>query len=115
MASLDVDSLFTNILLDETINIIVKKIFSENETAHSLDRILFKFVLTLASKESYFLFDGELHHQVYSVFISSPSGSTPGNTFLSHCEDIWVRDFLLECNSSYYKLYFCTFRAGRSV
>ena len=52
MASLDVDSFFTNILLDETINIIVKKIFSENETAHSLDRILFKFVLTLASKES---------------------------------------------------------------
>ena len=114
MASLDVHSLFTNITLDETINIIVK-IFCENKTANNLDRILFKFVLTLASKESYFLFDGELHHHVYSVFISLPSGSTPGNTFLSHCEDIWVRDVLLECNSSYYKLYFCTFRAGRSV
>ena len=92
MESLDVDYLFTNILLDETIDIIVKKFFSENETAYSLDRILFKFVLTLASKESYFFFDGELHPQVYSVFISSPSGSTLGNTFLCHCVDIWVRN-----------------------
>ena len=32
MASLDVDSLFTNIPLDETINIIIEKLFSENET-----------------------------------------------------------------------------------
>ena len=33
MASLDVDSLFTNIPLDETINIIIEKLFSENETS----------------------------------------------------------------------------------
>ena len=32
MESLDVDSLFTNIRLDETTNIIIEKLFSENET-----------------------------------------------------------------------------------
>ena len=32
MASLDVDSVFINIPLDETINIIIEKLFSDDET-----------------------------------------------------------------------------------
>ena len=60
MASLGVDSLFTNIPLDETINIIIEKLFSENETVHNLNKDQFKCLLTLATTESYFLFDGEL-------------------------------------------------------
>ena len=58
MASLDVDSLFTNIHLDETINIIIEKLFSENETVHNLNKDQFKSLLTLATEESYFLFEG---------------------------------------------------------
>ena len=54
MESLDVDSLFTNIPLDETISIILEKLSSENETAHNLNKDLFKCLLTLATKESYF-------------------------------------------------------------
>ena len=38
MASLDVDSLFTNIPLDETINIIIDKLFSENETVYNFNK-----------------------------------------------------------------------------
>ena len=58
MARLDVDSLFTNIPLDKTINIIIEKLLSENETVHNLNRDQFKCLLTLATKESNFLFDG---------------------------------------------------------
>ena len=64
MASLDVDSLFANIPLDETINIIIEKLFCENETVHHLSRDRFKCLLTLATKKSYFVFDGELYQQV---------------------------------------------------
>ena len=46
MASLDVDSLFTNIPLDETINIIIEKLFSENGTVHNLNKDQFKCLLT---------------------------------------------------------------------
>ena len=60
MASLDVDSLFTDVPLDETINIIIEKLFSENETVHHFNKDQFKCLLTLATKEPYFLFDGEL-------------------------------------------------------
>ena len=67
MAGLDIDSLFTNIPLDDTTNIIIEKLFSENETAHNLKKDQFKCLLTLATKESYFLFDGELCQQVDGV------------------------------------------------
>ena len=60
MASLDVDSFFTNMSLDETINIIIEKLFSENETVHNVNKDQLMCFLTLATKESYFLFDGEL-------------------------------------------------------
>ena len=60
MASLDVDSFFTNMPLDETINIIIEKLFSENKTVHNVNKDQLMCLLTLATKESYFLFDGEL-------------------------------------------------------
>ena len=83
MASLDVDSLFTNITLDETINIIIEKLFSENETVHNLNKDQFKCLLTLATKESDFVFNGELHQQVDNVAMGSPLGPTLANIFFA--------------------------------
>ena len=75
MAVLEVDSLFTNIPLDKTINIIIEKLFSENETVHNFNKDQFKCLLTLATKESHF-FDGELYQQVDGVARGSPLGPT---------------------------------------
>ena len=72
MASLDVDSHFTNIPLDETINIIIEKLFSENETVHNLNKDQFKYLLTLATKESCFLFDGELYNKLTVLLWDPP-------------------------------------------
>ena len=92
MASLDIDSLFSNIHLDETISIIIEKLFSKNETLHNLNKDQFKYLLTLGNKESYFLFDGELYQQVDGVAMGSPLGQTLANIFPCHYEDIWLRD-----------------------
>ena len=81
MASLDVDSLFTNVNFDETINIIIEKLFSENETVHNLIKDQFKCFLTLATKESYFLFDEELYQQVDGVVMGSRLDPTLANIF----------------------------------
>ena len=105
MASLDIDSLFTNIPLDETINIIVERLFSENETVHNVNKDQHKCLLTLASKESYFLFDGKLYQQVDSVAMEFPLGPTLANIFLCHYEDIWLRNWSLEYKLNYYKRY----------
>ena len=105
MASLDVNSLFTNIALDETIIIIIKKLSFKNETVHDLNKDQFKCFLTLETKESYFLFDRELYQQVDVVPMASPLGPTLANIFLCHYEDKWLRYCSLECKPSYYKRY----------
>ena len=38
MASLDVDSLFTNVPLEETINICVNELFKSNSNIHGLNK-----------------------------------------------------------------------------
>ena len=56
MASLDIDSLFKNIPLEETINISVESLFSENEFVQNLSKESFTKLLTLATNESFFIF-----------------------------------------------------------
>ena len=75
MENLHVDSLLTYIPLDGTINIIIEKLFFQNRIVYSLNKNQFKCLLTLATKEYYSLFDGELYQHGYSVAIS-PLGPT---------------------------------------
>ena len=58
MVSLDVDSLFTNIPLEENIDICINKLFTESETTEGLTKFEFKKLLHLAPKDSHFIFDG---------------------------------------------------------
>ena len=58
MASLDVDVLFTNIPLDKTINICVKKLFQTPKTlVKGISKNDFRDLLNLATKESFFTFN----------------------------------------------------------
>ena len=61
MASLDVESLFTNIPLDEVIDICVNDLFSDSDLIHNLDKNDLRELLTLASYESFFIFDELLY------------------------------------------------------
>ena len=92
MVCLNVDSLFTNIPLDERINIIVEKLFSENETVHNFNKDHFICLITLATKESCFLFDVEFYQQNNGIAMSSPLGPTLATILLCHYEDIWLGD-----------------------
>ena len=65
----------------------------------------FKCLLTLATEESYLLFDGELCQQIDGVAMGSPPGPTLANIFLYHYDDILLRNCSLECKPSYYKHY----------
>ena len=55
MGNLDVDFLFTNIPFEETIDICLNTLF-ENMEKVGLSKIEFKKLLSLAIKETYFLF-----------------------------------------------------------
>ena len=57
MGAIDVDSVFTNIPLEETIDICTNTLFENTEKLEGLSKMKFKEILSLATKESYFLFN----------------------------------------------------------
>ena len=92
MASFDIKSLFTNIPLDETIDIIVNKCFSNASRFHGLTLQQFTNLLTMTVKNCHFLFDGKLYHQKDGVAMGSPLGPLFANIFLSFHERSWLAD-----------------------
>ena len=90
MASLDVESLFTNIPLEETIKNCVNDLFSNNSYSGKLSRKDLHNLLKLATTESSFIFDNKLYKQIDGVAMGSPLGPTLANTFLCHYEKLWL-------------------------
>ena len=63
MVSFDFKSLFTNIPLDQTINIILKRIYDKAELRTSLTRSELKDMLLLCTKKVHFSFNGKTYIQ----------------------------------------------------
>ena len=80
MASLDVDALFINILLGETIAICVKKPFKTPDTlVKGISKNDFRDLLNLATEESSFTFNSKFYIQVDGVAMGSD------------CAHLWVK------------------------
>ena len=60
MGSLDLDFLFTDIPLKENIDISRNTLFENAERVKGLSKEEFKELLSIATKESYFIFNGKL-------------------------------------------------------
>ena len=67
MASLDVDSLFTNGPLDETIEICVNKLFKSSQTVSGINKQQVLEMLSLTTKENVILFDEKYYSQIDGV------------------------------------------------
>ena len=96
MTSLDVELLFTNIHLEETIENCANDLSSNNFYSGKLNRKDLQDLLKLATTES-FIFDGKLHKQKDGVAMDSPLGLTLVNAFPCHYEEIWLN----ECPSQF--------------
>ena len=68
--------------LKQTIEICTNEFFKESETVEGLSKIGFKELLSLATKDSHFHFDGTLFKQIDGVTMGSPLGPTLANAFL---------------------------------
>ena len=90
MGSLDIDSLFTNIPLDEIIDICINQLFANADTVEGFTRSELKQLLCLATKESYFIFNGLRYKQADGVAMGSPLGPSLANAFLSYHEKNWL-------------------------
>ena len=84
MISFYVKSLFTNVPLEETIDIILNKIYDENKIEASIPRNTMKNLLYLCMKNVHFTYDGK---NLYSNKWSS-HGITVWPTVGEHIHDI---------------------------
>ncbi|PFX12961.1 hypothetical protein AWC38_SpisGene23002 [Stylophora pistillata] len=106
LVSYDVCALFTNVPLDETIEIIAEKAFKNNwfNETHGLNltKTGLTELLRIATKDQLFQFDGQLYEQVDGVAMGSPLGPLMANVFLCSIEEQLDRNNKLP---SFYKRY----------
>ena len=86
MASLDIDSLFSNIPLDETIDISVSNLNNDNENPLNTPKHDFRNLLLIAAEESFFTFNNKYYKQVDGASMGSPLGPALANIFMCSFE-----------------------------
>ena len=84
MCSFDIDSLFTNVPLEETIQI--KNVFGRKRKINGLSKKNFRDLLKLIAIGTVFYFNGNYYKQLDSVTMGSPLRPALANTFLCHHE-----------------------------
>ena len=105
MASLDVESLFTNIPLTETIEIVCEKVFDGKETVNGISKVDFRKLLIQSTKGTVFYFNGRYYRQKDGVAMGSPLGPALANAFLCHHEGRWLEDCPLSFAPVFYARY----------
>ena len=92
MASFDIASLFTNIPIDETIEIISNHLFANCTYFEDFDRSMFTKLLSLSVKNCHFIFNGRIYQQIDGVAMDSLLGPLFANIFLSFHEKSWLHN-----------------------
>ena len=95
LVSYDVSSLFTNVPLEETIQLLADKAFINNwfnETYHlNLNKLDLIDLLRAATKDQLFTFNDQLYEQTDGVAMGSPLGPLLANAFMCSIEEILER------------------------
>ena len=87
MISFDVSSLFTNVPLDFTIDLIIKKVYNKKMIKTKLKKEELRELLQICTKELHFTFDGKVYQQIDGVCMGSPLGPVLANVFMVHLEE----------------------------
>ena len=96
VASLDVESLFTNIPLRKTIESCVNDLFFDKSKIDNLTKQDLFNLLSAAAKESFFIFDNSLFCQIDGETIGFPLGPALANVCLCHYEKECQKKLLIK-------------------
>ena len=87
MVSFDVKSLFTNVPLEKTIEITLKRIYERKEINTSISKKEMKQLLTLCTKNVHFTYDNKVYQQNDGVAMGSPLGPVLSGIFMVELEN----------------------------
>lgn len=95
LTSLDVENLYTNVPIDETINIILENVYrNENNFAPpKIPEPTLKSLLEICTKEAPFRnIDGKIFQQINGIAMGSPLGCIFANYYMTHLENKILQD-----------------------
>ena len=92
MISFDVESLFTNIPLSETIDLTIEIIFRHNPE-FPISKANLRELFTFATSQTQFLFNGLFYDQCDGVAMGSPLAPILANLFMGYREQQWTGDY----------------------
>ena len=105
MDGFDIKSLFTDIPLEETIDIASQNYFNSINQHRFLTRKFFEGLLSLSVKDILFLFNNQLFSQVDGAGIGNPLGPILSNLFLCHHETNWLNNCPFHFKPKLYRRY----------
>ena len=79
--------MFTNVPLEETIDIILNKIYDEKKIETNIPRNIMKDLLYLRTKHVHFTYDEKIYIQIDGVAMGSPLGPLLANIFMISLEE----------------------------
>ena len=85
--SFDVVSLFTNVPLKKTIDIILRKVYDERSINTKIPKKDLKKLLLLCTQGTPFTFDGKMYIQIDGVMMGSPLGPLFSDIFMNELEN----------------------------
>ena len=92
MVSFDVKSLFTNVQLNRTIEMILKIIYEKNEIVTSITKNEMKEILILSTKNVHFTFEFRTYVQTDGVPMGSPLGPVLADIVMIELENSLLPD-----------------------
>ena len=93
MVSFDVTSLYTNIPLNEAIQLAVDKIL-DNHPNISISKEELTELFHFATSKTHFLFNGQIYDQIDGIAMGSPLAPALANIFMGHHEENWLKSEL---------------------
>ena len=96
MVSFDVKSLFTNVPLDRTIDIILKRIYDHKELETPITRCEMKEMLTLCTKNVHFTYSRKIFVRTDGVAMGSPLGPVFADMFMIELEKTLLPDIYIQ-------------------
>ena len=92
LTSFDVVSLYTNIPLNETIELAVD-VIKRNDQKLNISRTELRQLFEFATAETHFLFEGKIFDQIDGVAMGSPLAPVLANLFMGHHENNWLKNY----------------------
>ena len=94
LVSYDITSLFTNIPLQETIDIAINLIFNHNPNLNITRKELKKLFL-FATSQTHFIFNSKFYNQIDGAAMGSPLAPAFANIFIGFYESKWFNEYNL--------------------